>query len=375
MFYRSCLWSVLGVDRELHPEVLFVVAAHIIGLLAILLSDCLAHKTLMQYYPSNNPFILIYGVLKYAWRHKYPRLRSALTYWQQSYLSRLDLGKEMYGGPFTEEDVEGVKTFFRLLPLTVVMLVMYLPLEPGLDLMADVSKNLVSCLSLSTYFIVYAFCIIGILAQQFLACPILQRIAPSMLKRIGLGIVISTISKLLYVVIDLYFSMTNTSQTCLLASTANSTNETLHHIMDELHWFVVPRVLDSLASLLIIPTSVEFVFAQTPYNMKGFMIGLWFSITGLYGIIGEKLLNPFKSLAPVKPSCQFYYYLMCFLLMCLSLSSYVCISMQYKLHIRNVVFSPFIAAENFYEKEISRRKQYYDQLQKERLLESGGDDA
>lgn len=354
---------------------LFVVVAHVIGLLAILVSDCLAHKFLIQYYPSRNPFVLIYGVLKYAWNHKYPRLRSALTYWQQSYPSRLDLAKEMYGGPFTEEDVEGVKTFFRLLPLTVVMLVMYLPLEPGIDLMANVSQNLISCLSFSTYFLLYVFCITAIFALQFLACPLFQRVVPSMLKRIGWGIVFSNISKLSYVIIDVYFSMTHTSQTCLLASTANGINETSHHIMDELYWIILPRVLDSFAALLILPTSVEFVFAQTPYNMKGFMLGLWFSITGLYGIIGEKLIDLFKSMTTVKPSCQFYYYLMCFLLMCFSLLAYVGISRQYKLHIRNVIFSPYLAAEKFYDREISRRKKYYDQLEEERALENGPVDA
>ena len=40
----------------------------------------------------------------------YPRNRSALTYWEKEYPSHIDLGKEKYGGPFSEEEVENVKT-------------------------------------------------------------------------------------------------------------------------------------------------------------------------------------------------------------------------------------------------------------------------
>ena len=68
-----------------------------------------------------NPVKLIVKVLNYARKNKYPRSRSALTYWEESAPSRLDLDKDKYGGPFTEEEVEDVKTFFRFLPLLVCL--------------------------------------------------------------------------------------------------------------------------------------------------------------------------------------------------------------------------------------------------------------
>ena len=81
-----------------------------------------------------NPVKLIFKVLNYARKNKYPRLRSALTYWEESAPSRLDLGKDKYGGPFTEEEVEDVKTFFRFVPLLVcifgftsVTIIMHVP--------------------------------------------------------------------------------------------------------------------------------------------------------------------------------------------------------------------------------------------------------
>ena len=52
-------------------------------------------------------------MLKFAAKHKAPVNRSALTYWEDDIPSRLDLGKSKYGGPFTTEQVEDVKTFLK----------------------------------------------------------------------------------------------------------------------------------------------------------------------------------------------------------------------------------------------------------------------
>ena len=68
-----------------------------------------------------NPIKLIVGVLCYARKHNYPENRSALTYWEKEAPSRLDLGKGKYSGPFTEEEVEDVKTFFHMLPLFIAV--------------------------------------------------------------------------------------------------------------------------------------------------------------------------------------------------------------------------------------------------------------
>ena len=64
-----------------------------------------------------NPFKNIYSVLKYSWKHKVPEHRSAFTYWEEDIPRRIDLGKTKYGGPFSNEEVEDTKTFFRILPL------------------------------------------------------------------------------------------------------------------------------------------------------------------------------------------------------------------------------------------------------------------
>ena len=72
--------------------------------------------------PGHNPLVLIYKVLKYAWKHTFPENRSAFTYWENDIPPRIDLGKNKYGGPFTTEEVEDTKSFFRILFLLFSLL-------------------------------------------------------------------------------------------------------------------------------------------------------------------------------------------------------------------------------------------------------------
>ena len=63
----------------------------------------------------------VYSILSYARKNKYLQKRSALTYLDEEHPSRLHYGKDKFGGPFTEEEVEDIKTVLRILPLFVCM--------------------------------------------------------------------------------------------------------------------------------------------------------------------------------------------------------------------------------------------------------------
>ena len=70
---------------------------------------------------SKNPYKLVYKVLKFAKVHTNPIRRSAFTYCKDELPSRLDLGKEKYGGPFTTEQVEDVKAFLGILRVLLTL--------------------------------------------------------------------------------------------------------------------------------------------------------------------------------------------------------------------------------------------------------------
>ena len=69
---------------------------------------------------TQNPFKLIYKVMKYAIKNRRPRQRSAFTYCEDEVPTRIDFGKRKYGGPFTTEQVEDVKTFFRVIGIVPI---------------------------------------------------------------------------------------------------------------------------------------------------------------------------------------------------------------------------------------------------------------
>ena len=81
---------------------------------------------------SKNPYMLVYRVLKFAKDHTNPIRRSAFTYCEDELPSRLDLGKEKYGGPFTTEQVEDVKAFLGILCVLITLapiMMVDLPIE------------------------------------------------------------------------------------------------------------------------------------------------------------------------------------------------------------------------------------------------------
>ena len=60
---------------------------------------------------SNLDIKIVYGILKFAKSQKHPLQCSAFTFSETYIPSRLDFAKERFGGPFTTERVENVKTF------------------------------------------------------------------------------------------------------------------------------------------------------------------------------------------------------------------------------------------------------------------------
>ena len=63
----------------------------------------------------HNPYKVVISVLNFARKHTHPLQRSAFTYTDDVIPTRIDFAKDRFGGPFTTEQVEDVKTFLRIL--------------------------------------------------------------------------------------------------------------------------------------------------------------------------------------------------------------------------------------------------------------------
>ena len=354
----SCLFN-----NNRHYEI-YASSVHFIFLIIIITSALLIKRWTIRHSYSINPLKLIFDVLRFAFKNKYPLNRSALTYWEEVEPSRINLGKAKYGGPFLEKDVESVKTFFRLIPLLLVALMIFIPYQT-LGRFSAAKLSHLECILFGTYIVEYTVVIIAVPVYQCIIKPFcFTRIRMSILQRTGLGIALTVLGKLGFIILDLSISVpayVNYNETmCILESTINGTS---HYdlITNESysHYIAIPSCINSIGVILIIAGSLEFVFAQTPHSMRGLLLGLWFSINGIYEIAGWLMIKPFKAVSEyLVPSCELYILIMNFLFMLLSFILFIVFSRRYKLHSSEDVFNANYIAENYYENEFNRRFDY-----------------
>ena len=100
--------SVVMVDNKQYSNIATVLFTCGLSTALIIISDCLCLQWLDRTHKVTNPIKLIVQVLNYTRKHKYPERRSAFTYLDEEHPSRIDFGKEKFGGPFTEEEVDFV---------------------------------------------------------------------------------------------------------------------------------------------------------------------------------------------------------------------------------------------------------------------------
>ena len=109
--------SILNVTVCIHSKYFMLISVTASALLLSLAlgSDFIFGYILKVHYKKSNPFRLIRRVLMYALKHRYPESRSAFTFNDRFQPKRIDYAKEIYGGPFSYEQVEDVKSFLNLL--------------------------------------------------------------------------------------------------------------------------------------------------------------------------------------------------------------------------------------------------------------------
>ena len=248
------------------------------------------HK-LVQEPVTVNPVRLIVKVLKYAAKHKYPVQRSAFTYCENERPTRLDNGKSKYGGPFTTEQVEDVKTFWRILPVILVfsifgvLLTAMVGSAPAMEESFGSVWSESNCVHKITQNIFKpSFTLMcSIPLYELLIYPCLKNRGISILKSAGIGaaaIIVSSIYGMMAQIVR--HILTNDATECMF--TQNSHKGTIHMFIG------IPfKLLLGFMTLVLPKTSIEFVCAQAPYNMKGLLIGLFFTVLMVSFCIGTLL--------------------------------------------------------------------------------------
>ena len=328
---------------------------------------CWKHHWFYSQAVSINPFKVVIKVLDFARKHRYPPLRSAFTYCDDERPTRLDYGKVRYGGPFTTEQVEDVKTFLRIVGVLLTI---------GPAFVMDVPTSNVSLLYIGKH---VTFDIPGILCDQWkwvlinsglLRCvfrvvfiPLyvwitfvhLKRSVPRILCRLGLGIVIYITGIVSILLVDIighahhqgndttciftlqtFHDSNHTYKSVLLPDDTNVTLFTVPYL--DMHWSVLipTQVFLAIGPSLAEATTYEFISAQSPQYMKGLLLGSFFAICGVFEFIGSVALVPFTSKQirsdgnPIVISCLTSYLIVISIIALIGLALFSVVAKKYK---------------------------------------------
>ena len=301
----------------------------------------------------SNPYKLIFKVLNYARKHKYPQRRSALTYWEEGIPSRIDLGKLKYGGPFAFEEVEDVKTVFRLIPIIVF--------AGGINvgLTTDWYKLLIELdqFENSRTFLAYigmfqiVMVAVGIPLYHFLIYPFFYNYIPKMLNRIGFGLFLVFSSYGISAMIgDILLCSSQSNSTCLLFH-----SELFNISSNGALWIALPNTVYNLGFLLSWITLFEFVFAQTPCSLRGLMAGFTIFSMAASAFIGYAVCQIVSVILPNMHN-WFYTNVCNTVTIIVYFVLFVVTSKRYKLRERNDIVPYHVFAEDFFEKELEGQK-------------------
>ena len=333
-----------------------------ITVLIISVSNCLFKHWLDTIPQTTNPIKLIVRVLNYARKNRYPRNRSALTYWEEDYPSRLDLGKEKYGGPFSEEEVEDVKTVLRLLPL--FMCVVGFPMSWGaFNLPINVSgfgdDNMSRFLQwgIEQNSIPFIVCSVLIPVYRFIIYPCFYKYVPSMLKKIGMGLVFTSFSVVFIMIVNMWISdFSDPSFECTSNIENHSNTSTI--IIVNYKWLLIPHITYGCAIFLVAVTSLEFIVAQSPRQMRGLMVGLCYATYGIGRLLTTNLSLLLIYLKSLSRGCIFYYNLGNSLFILFTLIIFLIFVKHYKLRVRDNIVPVHQIAEEHYERYIMQREKH-----------------
>lgn len=329
-FTQMCVWS--------YGELVSLLVLPVLLTLSLFL-DLFLGGSLVVEPVTHSPFRLFYGVLRYAAKNKYPRLRSAFTYWGDQHYSRIDLAKSKYGGPYTTEEVENVKVFFRILCLVCIMSAFvgtgytYTSwFRPGIRFYngshhlppADCSQNVAVHMLGSVLVVVF------VPAYEWVLRPCCSGYVVRFTSRnkFTAGLVCMLLTLLTYLV--LYLSTLPGHSSCGLLVYRKS------HAGIHLYFLPIPKVLEAFAKIWLFGSSLEFVCAQSPYSMKSLLFGTWYAVSGVIVLVTFVAFLPFRyhfknvDWSKTVMSCGLVLVVVYIVLFFLLLSCFVVINCSYK---------------------------------------------
>ena len=286
---------------------------------------------------TQNPYGTVYRVLKFVAKHDKPIRRSALTYCDDERPTRMEYAKERFGGPFTTEMVEDVKTFLKILVMLFLIAPVFIlqvaaiyvfPLygihmgNTTVDYDTGCSANWIF---LQSGNLSYMVPVITMPLYIILIHPRIPRWMPRMFSRLCVGIVLIVTSVVVMLIIQVTANYNAIHQhqdrnlTCVFLAEVRTRQSALQMLNFHVPVLIIPNLLSGIALPLVYITILEFISAQTPHTMKGLLMGVFYAFRGFFILIGCGLVYPFaqrgywEAMVSIT-NCGFYYFLLSTLL-------------------------------------------------------------
>ena len=281
----------------------------------------------------------IYQVLKFAAKHKAPLNRSALTYWEEDIPLRIDLGKSKYGGPFTTEQVEDVKTILRLLVVSSPLFIVFLSLTFRINgILPDISKHSFTS-DVANFFAhsIAMYAILATLAFEFLVYPLAKNKLPSILKRITAVPLIFTLASLVCFFLKLANYLSHSSET------------TTAWIVTILH-----TVMSGILLQVLFTAVLEFMCAQSPYHMRGLLVSFLLPLTVTSYIVGASVGLALKhNVCSTPAQCSLILFSVKTVTCFIGFLLFCVVARWYKMRVRDEDYSPQRVVEEVYDRYLT----------------------
>ena len=282
-----------------------------------LCSDYLFQHWLVKEHVAGRSLQTIFSVIKYTIRNRKFKYNYSNEY---ESLSSFDIAKHRYGGPFTSQQVENVRTFLWMIVIIAMFAVIcgiLIPLDYAQDKMMRQVADSLECYERTT---IHNFgsilVIVLILFFEFIILPLLSDFIPrvSITGMFSLGAFATSLWIISLLIMDIVAHEDNMySGSCIFTESDASK----HNFSIDFKWFLVPKSFQGIVSALLILSFLKFVWSQSPVTMKGMILGFGYFFLGLSSLIHTVIASPFIFRKPVtvswehvKLSCGIWYLLM-----------------------------------------------------------------
>ena len=280
--------------------------------------DFLFHHCLTKEQATGKSITLIFKVVKFTVKHRHNNFAT-----ECETPSRFNRAKHIYGGPFTSQQVEDVKSMLRIIMLTAICSIVCAAITPVEYGSAKIEHNLMKwseengrngCYErMSIRYSDYFFTIGIVVLYEFIIYPLFYKCLPRL--RI-------TSQFLLGIVLFLFRILSLTGiETAIYTDEQHMSNSTKcsftrkFEVDVDYKWLLIPHLTSGLATFLFILSALKFIWAQTPYFMTGLAFGIMYAFLSLYTLIQLAISYPFLFAEDVPwedfpLTCGIWYFLM-----------------------------------------------------------------